>query len=197
MANTGKKINKLRNDKRRKYAIEISKLASKANKRLKRLELQNLTSSPAYQKFLQLGVNKFSVKNKDYNQLQSEKMKLLNFLNSQTSTIRGLNKSLRTLSSSTGLKNQSVLQLHTKAKTFFAIAQKIEEYLDNVEGSALTIGYEKIWEVVAKYVNDSQDSMSDFDVDITKMIDEIHKLNDINKLPSPFDMMRFNIDKFK
>ena len=47
---------------------KISRLVSLANKRLKRLENAGLDDSPAYQKWVEAGAVKFSVKGKDHNE---------------------------------------------------------------------------------------------------------------------------------
>ena len=51
---------------------QVSRLASMANKRLERLEKNELTSSPAYQKWEQDGRHRFSVSGKSYSEVQSE-----------------------------------------------------------------------------------------------------------------------------
>ena len=47
------------------YRIEASRLASMANKRIKRLEDRDVKASPAYDRWLRDGAVKFSVKGKD------------------------------------------------------------------------------------------------------------------------------------
>ena len=91
---------------------EVSRKASMANKRLVRLEKNNLTSSPAYQKWVDYkGGIKFSVRNKDYNQLQQELARVNQFIESKTSTVRGLNKVLKEMAKNTGIKYGSIKEL--------------------------------------------------------------------------------------
>ena len=78
-------------EKVKKYRTEASRLASMANKRLKRLEQSGLIDSPAYQKWVQDGKVKFSVRGKSHRELQKEVARMNKFINSQTSTIRGVN----------------------------------------------------------------------------------------------------------
>ena len=101
MAKRGKvKVTKTKTDEQaRKQRIrqlkqEISKKASMANKRLKRLEKNDLTNVPAYRQYVQGGGVKFSVKGKNYNQLQAELSRVNHFINSKTSTVRGTNSVL-------------------------------------------------------------------------------------------------------
>ena len=134
---------------------EVSRKASIANKRLARLERNNLTNLPAYQMWLGYkGGVKFSVKGKDYNELQMELARVNAFLNAKTSLVREANKYLKEIAAMTGIKYNSVKELPVLTKNFFELASKIEQYLRNVEGSASAIGYQKIWEIINKYVED-------------------------------------------
>ena len=170
-----KKAKKILSAKRRKFAIEVSKLASKANKRLVRLENKGLKKSIIYQKFLKNNKSKFSVKNKTYRELQTEKMKILNFLNSETSTIRGMNKVLKKMAKNTNIKYSKVGDLHKKAIVFFKLAKLVEEYLRLVEGSASALGYKKIWDAVNEHVNNSKKAISDSKKSIESALKEIVK----------------------
>ena len=134
---------------------EVSRKASMANKRLARLERNNLTHLPAYQMWLDYkGGVKFSVKGKDYNELQQELARVNAFLNAKTSLVRQANKYLKEIAAMTGIKYKSVKELPALTQNFFELASKIEQYLRNVEGSASAIGYQKIWEVINKYVKE-------------------------------------------
>ena len=55
----------LASDKYLELKKEVSRMASMANKRLVRLERNELTDLPAYQSWVQNGAIKFSVANKD------------------------------------------------------------------------------------------------------------------------------------
>jgi hypothetical protein len=139
---------------------EVSRKASMANKRLARLERNNLTHLPAYQKWLDYkGGVKFSVKGKDYNELQKELARVNAFLNAKTSLVRQANKYLKEIAAMTGIKYKSVKELPALTKNFFELASKIEQYLRNVEGSASAIGYQKIWEVINKYVKEENSEL--------------------------------------
>ena len=127
---------------------EVSRLASIANKRLKRLERNELTDLPAYQSWVQGGAIKFSVKGKDYNQLQSEFWRLKNFLDNKTSLVREANNYLREMAENTGIKYNSLADLKAKSKEFFRLAEKVKEYYKMSELNALALDYQKIWEQI-------------------------------------------------
>ena len=127
---------------------EVSRLASMANKRLKRLERNELTDLPAYRSWVESGAIKFSVKGKDYNQLQSEFWRLKRFLDNKTSLVRGANKYLKEMAENIGIKYNSLADLKAKSKEFFRLAEKIKEYYKASELSALALDYQKIWEQI-------------------------------------------------
>ena len=137
----------------KQYRKEASKVISMANKRLVRLEKSNLTDSPAYAKLVDSKGNpKFSVKGLDHNQLQSEMSKVKKFVQAKTSTVRGINTTLKEMANNTGIKYKNLKDLRSKASSFFTLASKVEQYLRNVEDVASAIGYQKIWEAINQYV---------------------------------------------
>jgi hypothetical protein len=164
-------------DALRKLKAEVSRKASMANKRLKRLEKNNLTNLPAYQQWVDYkGGVKFSVKGKDYNQLQQELARVNQFLNNKTSLVRQANKYLKDIAEITGIQYKSVKELPAKTKTFFELASKVEQYLRNVEGSASAIGYQKIWQVINEYVEDEKIELDSSKMDMEKVLDEVIEL---------------------
>lgn len=164
-------------DALRKLKAEVSRKASMANKRLKRLEKNNLTNLPAYQQWVDYkGGVKFSVAGKDYNQLQQELARVNQFLNSKTSTVRQANAYLKDIADITGIKYGSVKELPAKTEAFFRLASKVEQYLRNVEGSASAIGYQKIWKVINEYVEDEQIELDSTKMDMEKVLEEVIEL---------------------
>ena len=149
---------------------KISRLVSLANKRLKRLENAGLTDSPAYQKWVEAGAEKFSVKGKDHNQLQRELSRLKNFIESETSTVRGVNNVLKTMAQNTGIEYSNMQDLKDNAKTFFELSSKVEQYLRTVDDIASAIGYQKIWESINQYVKDERITLTDAKMNIDQMI---------------------------
>lgn len=135
-------------DKYLQLKKEVSRIASQANKRLVRLESNELTELPAYQSWFSGGAIKFSVKGKDYNQLQAEFWRLKNFLDNKTSLVRQANKYLRDMANVTGIKYGNLSELKAKSKQFFELANKVKEYYKASEQSAIALDYQKIWEQI-------------------------------------------------
>lgn len=107
---------------------EVSRMSSMANKRIKRLESNELTELPAYKSWYDNGHIKFSVKGKDYNQIQSEFWRLKRFLDDKTSTVRQANSFLKEMAQNTGIKYNGLADLKSKTKQFFDLAEKIKQY---------------------------------------------------------------------
>lgn len=167
---------------------EVSRLASMANKRLRRLERNELTDLPAYQSWVKDGAVKFSVKGKDYNQLQAELARLNRFLDSKTSTVREANKHLKEIAEMTGVKYKSVKELPNKLENFFRLSEKVEEYLRNVEGSASAIGYHRIWEVVNEVVESEEMDLDQTEDELTEEM--IQKINELLEMEHEAEWIR-------
>lgn len=139
---------KLASDKYKELRAEVSRMASMANKRLNRLENNNLTMLPAYQAWEQNGSIRFSVKGKDYNQLQAEFWRLKNFLDDRTSTVREANAFLREMAENTGIQYNGLNDLKNKSARFFELAEKIREYNQAIGQAAQALDYQKIWQQI-------------------------------------------------
>lgn len=144
---------KLASDEYLKLKKEVSRMASMANKRLNRLESNNLTLLPAYREWEQHGAIRFSVRGKNYNQLQSEYWRLKHFLDDRTSTVREANKFLREMAENTGIKYRGLEDLKNKSAKFFELAEKIKQYNMSINQSAQALDYQKIWQQINTYVN--------------------------------------------
>lgn len=151
---------KLASDKYLELKKEVSRMASMANKRLNRLESNNLTLLPAYREWEQHGAIKFSVRGKNYNQLQSEYWRLKRFLDDRTSTVRQANKFLREMSENTGIKYRGLEDLKNKSTQFFELAEKIKQYNMSINQSAQALDYQKIWQQINTYVNSTNTDLA-------------------------------------
>ena len=158
------KVNRIR-----MYRAQASKLASLANKRVARLESNGLTDSPAYKAYIETG-GKFGVRGKDHNQLQSEVARLKKFIESATSTVKGVTNTLKEMASNTGIKYENLKDLRSKAAKFFELSSKVEQYLRTVDDMASAIGYQKIWEAINQYVKSGEIDLSSSDGDIDGMV---------------------------
>lgn len=157
----------------RALKAEISRKASLANKRLKRLEEKGLTSSPAYKQWLESGGQKFSVKGKSYNELQAELARVNHFIDAKTSTIRGVNRVLQDIAQTTGIETKDIAKIQKHATKFFELTNKIEEYLRNTEDSASAIGYRKIFETVSNYVKQEKIDLGKSKQDIDSIMPDL------------------------
>lgn len=161
-------------ERTRALLAEVSRKASMANKRLVRLERNNLTDLPAYRSWVEYGGGvKFSVAGKDYNELQAELARVNHFLESKTSLVREANKYMKDLAKMTGVKYDKVSELPNKLSGFFKLASQVEQYLRLTEQSASAIGYHKIWEVINKYVEDERKDLEKVFQDAEDLIPRI------------------------
>lgn len=167
-------INEVQEKARRisEYRAEASRLSSMANKRIARLEKNNLQDSPAYKKYLESG-GKFGVKGKSYNEVQKEVARLKRFIDSSTSTVRGTTKTLKEMAENTGIKYKNLEDLKSKSKNFFELASKVEQYLRNVEDMASAIGYQQIWEAINEYSKESLEDLETGEVSIDSMVESV------------------------
>jgi fumarate hydratase class II len=151
------------------YRKEASRLASLANKRVARLEANDLTDSPAYQMYIKTG-GKFGVKGKTHNELQQEVSRLKRFIDMNTSTVKGVTNTLKEMAANTGIRYNNLKELKAQSAKFFELASKVEQYLRTVEDMASAIGYQKIWETINQYVKSGEIDLSNADGDIDGMV---------------------------
>ena len=163
----------------RKQRQEASRLASMANKRLKRLEKNDLQDSPAYQKWLESGGEKFGIRGKDYNAVQKEMARMRQFINSQTSTVKGINNVLKEMADNTGIRYKNLKELRQSSKQFFELSSKIEQYLRTVDDMASSIGYQKIWEQINQYVQTNKIELGEANNNIEELTQRIVEAMDV------------------
>ena len=142
-------------EEERKLRQEASRLVSLANKRLKRLEKQNLQDSPAYKSWVDSGGAKFGVRGKTMAQVQAEVGRLNKFINQSTSTVRSAKQYFVNVGRNVGITEfKDIPDLQNKLNNFFEITGKVKEYLHNSKEIGVAIGYQKIWEIVSDYVQE-------------------------------------------
>lgn len=142
---------------------QVSELASIANKRLDRLEKNELTSSPAYQKWEQNGSHRFSVGGKSYSEVQSEYWRVKDFLEMRTSSVTGTKAVLQEIATNIGwgeIDFDNIASTQEQLSNFFQIADTVSQYLESVDESAAALDYQEIWDTInAAY----QEGKIDFD----------------------------------
>lgn len=169
---------KRQNEERdRKFKQEISRKASMANKRLQRLEKNDLTNLPAYRNWLDYrGGVKFSVKGKSHNELVAEMARLDHFINAKTSTVRGANATLKQIADTTNLSYKRVGELNSKLSGFFELYNKTQDYLESSMQIANSIGSDTVMDTISNYVNDNEVDLEDAGGDYEDMIESITEL---------------------
>ena len=178
-----KSKNNIFTDKERKYRQEASRKVSMANKRLKRMEEQNLTMSPSYKKWVEEGGQKFGVRGKTTQEVKAEVARLNKFLNQTTSTVKGTKKYLTNIASQVGIKQWGNFQsLNNQLKDFFEVSDRVREYLKNSKEVSVSIGYKKIWEEVTEYAETVGKEFSSLNEDIVGIANTILQANAYSKL---------------
>ena len=172
----------------RKYRQEASRKVSMANKRLKRMEEQDLTMSPAFKKWLDEGGQKFGIKGKTIQEVKVEVARLNKFLNQTTSTVRGTKKYLTNVAGQVGITNYNSFQsLNSQLKDFFEVSDRVREYLKNSKEVSVSIGYKKIWEQVNEYAETVGKEFDELNKDIVEIANSIIQANAYNKLDNLTD----------
>lgn len=154
---------------------EVSRLASMANKRLRRLENNGFEDSPAYKRWVESGGEKFSVRGKDYNQLQKELARVREFVNAKTSTIRGAQQVIKAIAANTGADFKGK-ELWAQASNFFKIASMVEQYIRNTQNVASAIGYQRIWTAVNQYTQQNEIELNNLQVDMENIVGNIAEM---------------------
>lgn len=169
----------------RKLRADASRLVSMANKRLKRMEQQNLINTPAYKKWVEDGGQKFGIKGKTMAEVKQEVARLNDFLKKQTSTVTGAKQYLKNVASKVGVKDFSDFNdLQKKLNNFFETTAKVKEYLQNSKEIGVSIGYQKIWEEVSNYVQEigSELELTEEDVlEVARKLAESASYGEIDK----------------
>ena len=148
-------------DKYKELRKEVSRMASMANKRIDRLERNNLTMLPAYQAWESNGSIRFSVKGKSYEETQAEYWRLKKFLDDRTSTVKQANDFLREMAENTGIQYNGLEDLKAKSAKFFELADLIKQYNQSINQSAQALDYQKIWKDINTYVLDTDADLAD------------------------------------
>ena len=187
----------LASDKYKELRAEVSRMASMANKRLNRLENNNLTMLPAYQAWEQNGSIRFSVKGKDYNQLQAEYWRLKNFLDDRTSTVREANAFLREMAENTGIQYHGLEDLKNKSARFFELAEKIREYNQAIGQAAQALDYQKIWQQINTAVQQDALDLSEAvssDEQLERFLDFMNDVQPVEDDKEGYSLTNSNFD---
>jgi Fe-S cluster assembly scaffold protein SufB len=155
------------------FRKEVSRKVSLANKRLARLEKNGLTDSPAYKKFMEGGAKRFSIRGKTGSELTKELIKINNFIEMKTSTIKGLNKVLKDTADRVGVKYKDIKQLQQYSSKFFELYNKSMQYLDTVENLGHAFDSTQVMETVRQVVKQEKVDLADSEAAIDEMIKRV------------------------
>lgn len=152
-----------------------------ANKRIARLEKNNLTELSAYRSWSNKdnwrGGEKFSSAGSNYRDLQKELARVDKFLNNKSSLVREANKQLKSIANNTGIKYEKVSELPQLTSKFFELASKAEQYLRNVQGT-VAVQYQEIWQEINAYLEKESIDLNDSGADVEQILNEI--MNNMN-----------------
>ena len=155
------------------FRKEVSRKASLANKRLARLEKNGLTDSPAYQKFMEGGGKRFSIRGKTGSELTKELIKINNFIEMKTSTVRGLNQVLTDTAERVGVEYKDIKQLQEYSSKFFELYNKSMQYLDTVENLGHAFDSTELMETVRQLVKQEKIDLTDSEAALDEMIKRV------------------------
>lgn len=157
---------------------DFNKLVSKANKRLRRLSKKGWKTR-AYKKAVQTGGKFHNRRGASYKEKAREYQRVKNFLNSDTSTVRGSKKVLKQMLSRTGLEDivgddpDTIMTSKevengdgsiTLVNKFFDIASMVDDYLENHRG--VKISSDEIWRSIHDtYLAGYEEDFSDADAE--------------------------------
>lgn len=178
---------------------QVSQLASMANKRLERLEKNELTSSPAYQKWEQNGAHRFSVGGKTYPEVQSEYWRVKDFLEMRTSSVTGTKAVLQEIATNIGwgdIDFDNIAMTQDQLSNFFKIADTVSQYLDSVDESAAALDYQEIWDTINAAYQEGKIDFNNAELDAEQMqeiVSQMLVLEGTQDMLEAFDNM---IDEF-
>lgn len=160
---------------------ELRGKVAMANKRIARLEKNDLTELSAYRSWANKdnwkGGEKFSSAGSNYRDLQKELARVDKFLNNKSSLVREANKQLKNIAESTGIKYEKVSDLPKLTTKFFELASKAEQYLRNVQGT-VAVQYQEIWQEINAYLEKERIDLNDSGADVEQILNEI--MNNMN-----------------
>lgn len=127
---------KKRSKEYRKYSQHLSKLVSKANHRYDRMAKAGW-NSPAMETANKTGGRFKNGRNMSYKEMQRERKRVENFLNSKTSSKTGTRKTINKMLKTTGLdkhfKTKDIMKNKKTLDKYFKVYKKVREY-DRVKG---------------------------------------------------------------
>lgn len=171
----------------RAYRKEASRKAALVNKRIKRLEKNNLTDSPAYQMFQKFGGGKFTIRGKNYRETQQIVSQLDKLIQAETSTVRGAHRVLKNIAKKTGMKYETMEDLKRKQSEFFEYVSKYNQYASTVLDAGSAVNYRQVWEAASIFIREQKDENRETGLDIKAAIESMQKSIDAHNRANRID----------
>lgn len=174
-----KKVKTEYTKERRELANKVSEMARVANKRLDRLEKNNLEGQSAYKAWYDDGAVRFSVKGKSYQELQREYWRVQKFLDAQTSTVKGARKNLERVAEKVlklkadDVKKMSLQDLNDATTNFFKLSDAMQNYYEQINDNAKRIDYQKIFTEIQQYFDIEELILMRQDADFDDLIEQM------------------------
>lgn len=178
---------------------QVSQLAGIANKRLDRLEKNELTSSPAYQKWEQNGSHRFSVSGKSYSEVQSEYWRVKDFLEMRTSSVTGTKAVLQEIATNIGwgkIDFNDIALTQEQLSNFFSIADTVSQYLESVDESAAALDYQEIWNTINAAYQQGKIDFNSAELDAEQMQGIVSEMMVLEGTQGMLEMFDDMIDEF-
>lgn len=178
---------------------QVSQLASMANKRLDRLEENELTSSPAYQKWEQNGSHRFSVGGKSYSEVQSEYWRVKDFLEMRTSSVTGTKAVLQEIATNIGwgdIDFDNIASTQEQISNFFRIADTVSQYLESVDESAAALDYQEIWDTINTAYQEGKIDFDNAELDAEQMQEIVSQMLVLEGTQDMLEVFDDMIDEF-
>lgn len=178
---------------------QVSQLASMANKRLDRLEENELTLSPAYQKWEQNGSHRFSVGGKSYSEVQSEYWRVKDFLEMRTSSVTGTKAVLQEIATNIGwgdIDFDNIASTQEQISNFFRIADTVSQYLESVDESAAALDYQEIWDTINAAYQEGKIDFDNAELDAEQMQEIVSQMLVLEGTQDMLEVFDDMIDEF-
>ena len=153
---------KILTKKQKAFRQEVSRLNSMANKRIKRLANSKFKDSPAYQKWLKSGGQKFSIRGKSQQDVWKEYYRVQQFLSYETSTITGSKRVLQKTNENFKL-GLTYDELIAHSGDLYRLTDKVQQVL-TIQGKGALYDSDQRMEAVGLVVQDRNlNSLNDID----------------------------------
>ncbi len=132
-------------------------MQSAVNKRLARIEEAGLTEYSIYRNLREQGlVNakgqiRFSVKGKNWQELQTQYYQMMRVLNAKTGSVKAIRQHTKDLAKSIGFKfSRNGISMQAQLKDFFHVYRLLEDYYDKVQKQGIAMDYRRLFRAIEK-----------------------------------------------